>query len=66
MGFSGGSVVKNLPADVGDAGSVPRLGKSSGGRNGNSLKYSCLENPLAGYSPHGFKGVGHNLATKQQ
>ena len=27
MGFSGGSVVKNLPANVGDAGSNPGLGR---------------------------------------
>ena len=29
-GFLGGSVVKNPPAKVGDAGSVPELGRSSG------------------------------------
>ena len=27
---------------------------------------SCLENPMDGYSPHGRKRVGHELATKQQ
>ena len=26
-------------------GSIPRLGRSSGGGNGNPLQYSCLENP---------------------
>ena len=36
---------KNLPADAGDAGSFPGLGKSPGGGNGNSLQ-SCLENPM--------------------
>ena len=39
--------VKNLPATAGDAGvvgSIPGLGRCSGGRNGNSLQYSCLEN----------------------
>ena len=30
--------------DVGDAGSVPELGRSSGGGHGNPLQYSCLEN----------------------
>ena len=48
MGFQGGSVVKNLPANVGDAGdvgSVPGLGRSPGEENGNPLQYSCLENP---------------------
>ena len=41
--------VKNLPADTGDAGgsdSVPGLGRSPGGGNGNPLQYSCLENPM--------------------
>ena len=28
MDFPGGSVVKNLPVDAGDAGSIPGLGKS--------------------------------------
>ena len=30
LGFSGGSVVKNLPANAGDVGSIPWLGKSPG------------------------------------
>ena len=41
--------VKNLPAnagDVRDVGSIPRLGKSPGGENGNPLQYPCLENPM--------------------
>ena len=40
-------VVKNLPANAGDArdaGSIPRLGRSSGVGNGNPLQYSRLEN----------------------
>ena len=44
-GFPGGSVVKNLPADAGDArdtGSIPGLGRSPGGEHGNPLQY-CLE-----------------------
>ena len=44
-GFPDGSVVKNLPANVRDAGSAPELGRSPGERNGNPLHYSCLENP---------------------
>ena len=47
--FSGGSVVKNTPANAGDArevGLIPGLGRSSGGGKGNSLQYSCLENPM--------------------
>ena len=46
VGFPGSTVVKNLPANAGDAGSVPGSGRSSGGRNGNPLQYSCLENPM--------------------
>ena len=44
-----GIVVKNLPAnsgDVRDVGSVPGLGRSTGGGHGYSLQYSCLENPM--------------------
>ena len=43
-GFPDGSVVKNLPANGGDSGSIPGLGSSPGGGNGNPLQYSCLEN----------------------
>ena len=48
LGFPGGSVVKNLLANAGDIGdtvSIPGLERSPGGRNGNSLQYSCLGNP---------------------
>ena len=57
MGFLGGSVVKNLPANVRNAGSVPGLGRSSGEGNGNLLlpgKYH-EQRRLAGYSPWGCK-----------
>ena len=39
-------MVKNLPADTGDAGSIPGLGRSPRGGNGNPLQYSCLGNPM--------------------
>ena len=39
-------MVKNLPANAGDAGLIPELGRSPGGGNGSTLKYSCLENPM--------------------
>ena len=42
-GLPCGSVVKNPPANVGDAGSIPGLGRSPRGGNGNPLQYSCLE-----------------------
>ena len=41
-------MVKNLPANAGDLGSIPGLGRPSGEGNGNPLKYSCLENPMGG------------------
>ena len=46
MGFPGGLVVKNLPANAGDMGSIPGSGRSPGEGNGNPLPYSCLENPM--------------------
>ena len=48
-GFPGGAVVKNPPANAGDArdmGLIPGSGRSPGGGNGNPLQYSCLENPM--------------------
>ena len=45
-GFPGGSVVKNPPANAGDAGSIPGSGRSSGEGNDNPLQYSCLENSM--------------------
>ena len=42
-------VVKNVPAnsgDTGDTGSNPGSGRSPGGRHGNPLQYSCLENSM--------------------
>ena len=41
-------MVKNPASagDTGDAGSIPGLGRSPGGGNGNSLQYPCLENPM--------------------
>ena len=41
--------VKNPPAsagDIRDAGSIPDLGRFPGGRCGNPLQYSHLENPM--------------------
>ena len=44
--FPGGSVVKNLPANAGDPGSIPGPGRSPGEGNDNPLQYSCLENSM--------------------
>ena len=49
MGFPSGAVVKNPPANAGDArdtGSLPGLGRSPGEGNDNPLRYSCLGNPM--------------------
>ena len=43
--FPSGSDGKVSAYNVGDPGSIPGLGRSSGERNGNPLQYSCLENP---------------------
>ena len=39
-------VIKNLPTNEGDVGSISRLGRSPGGGYDNPLQYSCLENPM--------------------
>ena len=39
-------VVKNPPANAGDAGSIPVLGRFPGGGHGNPFQYSCLENRM--------------------
>ena len=39
-------MVKNLPANEGEAGSIPRSGRSPGVGNANPLQYSCLENSM--------------------
>ena len=39
-------MVKTLSANAGDTGSIPGLGRSPGGGNGNPIQYSCLGNPM--------------------
>ena len=49
MGFPGGKVVKNPPANVGDAGNmglIPELGRSPGVGSSNTVQCSCLEYPM--------------------
>ena len=46
MGFPGGSVIKNLPANAGDMGLIPGSGRLPGEGNDNPLQYSCLENSM--------------------
>ena len=48
-GIPGGAVVKNPPANAGDARntcSIPESGRPPGVGNGNPLQYSCLGNPM--------------------
>ena len=45
-GFLGGSVAKNLPANAGNTGLIPALGKSPEVENGNPLQYPCPGNPM--------------------
>ena len=60
LGFPGDSDGKESTCNAGDLGSIPGLGRSSGGGHGNALQDSCLENPhaqrsLESYSPWGHK-----------
>ena len=48
--FPGGSDSKESAYSAGDPGSIPGLGRSPGEGNGNTLQYSCLENPMDGAS----------------
>ena len=45
-GLAGGAVVKNLPANTGDEGLIPRSERSPRIRNDNPLQCSCLGNPM--------------------
>ena len=45
MGFPGGSDGKESDCNAGNLDSIPGVGRSPGEGNGNSLQYSCLENP---------------------
>ena len=52
-------MVKNLPANAGDAGSIPESGRSPGGGHGNPLQYSCWENPM---DRGAWQGTVHGVA----
>ena len=36
----------NNAGDIRDVNSIPGCGRSPGGRHGNPLQYSCIENPM--------------------
>ena len=61
-------VVKNPPANAGgkgDTSSIPGLGRSPRGGNGNPFRYPCLENSMARGAWRATRaGIGHNLATE--
>ena len=59
----GGSAVKNLPANVGDLGLIPGLGRLPGEGNGNPLQYSCLGNPMD-REPGGKQFIGSQKSQK--
>ena len=68
-GFPVGAVVKNLPANARDPGSIPMSGGSPVGGNNNPFQYSCLGNPRDGgawwVTVHSVPKVRSVLATKQ-
>ena len=74
VGFPGGLVIKNPPANAGDAGSIPGLGRSPGEGNDNPLQVflpgrSHGQRSLVVYIPWGLTNsarVWHDLATNQQ
>ena len=61
-------MVNNLPTNSGSASSIPGLGRSLKGGNGNLLQYSCLGKLMdrgAWWAMvHGVTKVGHDLANK--
>ena len=64
---TGGSVIKNPPANAGDTGSVPGSGRSPGEGNGNLLAWRIPWTEEPGrLQSMGLQRVGHNLVTQQQ
>ena len=68
MGFPGDSDGKEPSCNAGELGLMPGFGRSSEGRHGNPLQYSCLKNThrqrsLVGYSAWGHR-VGHDWVNK--
>ena len=55
-------MVKNPPASAGDSGSIPGSGRSLGGRHGDPLQYSGLENLMDG---EGWWATVHRVAKSQ-
>ena len=70
MGFPGGVVVKNPPANAGDMDLIPGSGRSPGVGNGNPLHCSHLRDPMDRGAwrviVHGVAKVRYDLTTKQK
>ena len=58
-------VVKNRPAagDIRDVGSIPGSGRSPGRGHGNTLQYSCLENPM---DERAWQAIVHSVTKSQK
>ena len=57
----GALVVKNAPPNAGDkrvSSSIPGSGRSPREGHGNTLQYSCLENPMGREEPGVLQSVG--------
>ena len=64
-GFPSGAVVKNRPANIGDARDmtlIPGSGRSPEAGNGNPVQYSCLENSM---DRGAWKATIHGVAKSQ-
>ena len=55
-------MVKNLPANTGDADSIPGSRSSLGEGNGSPLQCSCLENPM---DRGAWRAIVHGVAKSQ-
>ena len=62
LGFSNGSGSKESTRNAGDLVSIPGLGRSPGGRHGNQLQYSGLENPM---DRGAWWATAHGVAKRQ-
>ena len=65
VGFLGGTMIKNPPANAGDArdtGWIPGSGRSPGVRNGSPFQYSCLENSM---DKGAWQTIVHGVAQSQ-
>ena len=56
-------MVKNPPANAGDMGSIPGLGRSPRGGHDNPLQYSCLENTMD-EQPEGLQSMGSHRVSQ--